>query len=230
MSEFNQSIARGNATSALSQVLAANKVLKNTYMLLALTLGFSALMAVAGYMVSAQFPQAGIVLYISCTIAALVILFFVMPRYEESTGIGGLVCVFLFTGLLGFGLGPVLSKYLAMANGAKIVGSALAGTGVMFLALSAYALTTKKRFNFLAGFLFAGFIVVLVAAIANIWLQLPAMSMAISFVVILLMSGFILYDTSAIIHGEETNYIRATVGIYLSIYNIFTSLLSLLRD
>ena len=125
-------------------------------------------------------------------------------------------------------MGPILNLYLQMANGAQIVGTALGGTGIIFLSLSAYALTTKRDFNFLGGFLFTGFLVVLLASLANIFLAIPAFTLAISAAVVMIMSGFILFDTSRMVNGGETNYVVATVGLYLSIFNIFISLLNIL--
>lgn len=198
-----------------------NKVLKNTYALLSLTLLFSALMA--GVSVAVNPPYfTGLV----TSIVAMLLIFFVLPRTANS-GTGVLV-VFGVTGLLGFGLGPLLNNYLSTANGAQLVMTSLGGTGIIFMALSAYALTTKRDFSFMGGMLMVGMIVVVIAAIANIFLAMPALSLTISAVVILLMSGFILYDTGRIVNGGETNYIMATIGLYLSIYNIFVSLLQLL--
>jgi modulator of FtsH protease len=157
---------------------------------------------------------------------SIVLLWFVLPRTANSAA--GIAVVFGITGLLGFGLGPILNVYMAMSNGGQIIMTALGGTGVIFLALSAYALTTKRDFSFLGGMLMVGFIVVLLAAVANIFMNIPALSLTISAVVILLMSGFILFDTSRIINGGETNYILATVSLYLSLYNIFVHLLHLL--
>ena len=140
----------------------------------------------------------------------------------------GLWVVFAITGLLGFGLGPLLSMYLALPNGSSIVMTALGGTGIIFLTLSGYALTTRRDFSFLGGFLFTGIIVLLAAAVANIFLAIPLLSLVISAAVILVMSGFILFDTSRMANGGETNYILATVSLYLSIFNIFVHLLHLL--
>ncbi|KPK41076.1 MAG: hypothetical protein AMJ69_00195, partial [Gammaproteobacteria bacterium SG8_47] len=131
-------------------------------------------------------------------------------------------------GLLGFGLGPMLSAYLSLANGPQIIATAFAGTGVIFLGLSGYVLTTRRDFSFLGGFLFVGFLVILGAALLNIFVAIPALSLAISAAIVLIMSGFILYDTSRIIHGGETNYVLATVSLYLNIYNLFISLLHIL--
>lgn len=206
-------------TGELTQV--RNKILKNTYALLAMTLLFSAL--TAGVSIVMNPPHfTGLV----TSILALLLLWFVLPRTANSAM--GLAVVFGVTGLLGFGLGPLLNAYLNTANGGQIIMTALGGTGIIFMALSAYALTTKRDFSFMGGMLMVGMIVVVIAAIANIFLAMPALSLTISAVVILLMSGFILYDTGRIVNGGETNYILATVSLYLSIYNIFVSLLQLL--
>ena len=159
-------------------------------------------------------------------IAAMVLGIFVLPKTANSgAGIG---MVFLITGLLGFGLGAILTLYLSLPRGPEIIGLAMAGTGVIFLGLSGYALTTRRDFSFLGGFLIVGFLVAILAMLANLFLAIPALSLAISAAVILIMSGFILFDTSRIINGGETNYIMATFGLYLSIFNIFISLLHIL--
>ncbi|MDH5548084.1 MAG: Bax inhibitor-1/YccA family protein [Gammaproteobacteria bacterium] len=202
-------------------VVPKNKVLRNTYTLLSLTLVFSAI--TAGISMFIEVPY-GVSLFTS--IGALVLIWFVLPRTANSAA--GLGVVFLITGMLGFGLGPMLSHYLALPNGGQLVMTAMGGTGAVFLGLSGYALATRKDFSFLGGFVMAGMIAVLVTALANIFLEIPALSLAISGAVILLMSAFILFDTSRIVNGGETNYIMATVGLYLSIYNIFVSLLQIL--
>ena len=201
--------------------LATNKVLRNTYTMLSMTLLFSALMAGVSMAMNVGF-MANLIAFGG----SIVLLWFVLPRTANSAA--GVGVVFAITGLLGFGLGPILNTYLAMSNGGQIIMTSLGGTGVIFLALSAYALTTKRDFSFLGGMLMVGFIVVLLAAVANIFMAIPALLLTISAVVILLMSGFILYDTSRIINGGETNYLLATVSLYLSIYNIFVHLLHLL--
>ncbi|GMR21574.1 MAG: Bax inhibitor-1/YccA family protein [Gammaproteobacteria bacterium] len=201
--------------------LATNKVLRNTYILLSMTLLFSAV--TAGISMAIAVPP---FMSLVSSLGALALIWLVLPRVAHSSA--GIWVVFAMTGLLGFGLGPVLNMYAAIPNGAQIISTALGGTGLIFLGLSAYALTTRKNFSFMGGFLMVGFLVVLLAAIANIFLAIPALSLTISAVVILIMSGFILYDTSRIIHGGETNYILATVGLYLGIYNIFISLLHIL--
>jgi modulator of FtsH protease len=199
----------------------ANKVLKNTYILLSATLVFSAVMALVS--MSLAVPP---IAYMISVIASMVLGIFVLPRTaNSSTGIG---VIFLVTGLLGFGLGSILSMYLALPKGPQIIATAMGGTGIIFLGLSAYAMTTKRDFSFMGGFLFAGMMVLVIAMLANIFLEMPALAMAVSGGIILVMSGFILFDTSRIINGGETNYIMATYGLYLSIFNIFISLLQLL--
>ncbi|VAW95824.1 Putative TEGT family carrier/transport protein [hydrothermal vent metagenome] len=208
-------------TRSSSSVLETNKVLKNTYSLLSITLIFSGIMAAISMAINVPYGASMI-----SSLVALGLVWFVLPRTANSSM--GIVVVFAFTGLLGFGLGPILNHYLAFENGARIISLSLAGTGIIFLGLSGYALTTKKDFSFLGGFLFAGMLMVIIAVIANIFLGFQGLALAISSIVILIMSGFILYDTSRIINGGEKNYIMATVGLYLSIYNIFVSLLHLL--
>ena len=202
-------------------VLATNKVIRNTYTLLSMTLLFSALMAMASVMVGIG-PGASLL----CTFGALGLVWFVLPRTANSSA--GLLTVFAFTGLLGFGLGPILSLYLSMPKGPEVVMTALGGTGVIFLGLSAYALISRQDFSFMGGFLVAGLLIVLLAALANIFLSIPALSLAISAIVIALMSGFILYDTSRMIHDGQTNYILATASLYINIFNIFVHLLHIL--
>ncbi|MCG6886080.1 MAG: Bax inhibitor-1/YccA family protein [Proteobacteria bacterium] len=213
----NQTVARRSAESAL----ATNKVLRNTYALLSMTLLFSAITAAASMSL-----MLGPGTYLLSVGGAFLLIWLVLPRTANtSAGIG---VVFAITGLLGFSLGPILNQYLALSNGSEIIMTALGGTGVIFLGLSGYALTTRRDFSFLGGMLFVGLVVILIAAIANIFLAIPAMSLAISAVVILLFSGFILYDTSRIINGGQTNYIMATVSLYLNIFNIFIHLLNIL--
>jgi modulator of FtsH protease len=210
------SIARG-----AERAVAANKVLKNTYLLLSATLGFSALMAVVS--VSVGLPSW---MYLVSVIAAMVMGIFVLPRTANSSA--GIGVIFAITGLLGLGLGSILSMYLALPRGPETIATAFGGTGLIFLGLSGYALTSKRDFSFMGGFLFAGMMVVVIAMLANIFLAMPALALAVSGAIILLMSGFILFDTSRILNGGETNYIMATYGLYLSLFNIFISLLQIL--
>lgn len=207
--------------STQGSAVAVNKVLKNTYMLLSATLIFSAMMAGVSMLLNV-----GTGVYMISTFAAIALVWFVLPRTANSEK--GILVVFAFTGLLGFGLGPVINHYLATANGPAIVAQSLAGTGIIFLSLSAYVMTTKKDFSYLAGFLMTGMIVALVAIIANIFLNIPVLSLAISGAIVFIMSGYILFETSQIIHGGQRNYIMATASLYLSIYNIFISLLQIL--
>ena len=202
-------------------VLSTNKVLRQTYALLSMTLLFSA--AMAGLSMFLAVPPA---VSMATSIAAIGLIWFVMPRVEESAA--GIWVVFLFTGLLGFGLGPMLSMYLKLPNGPQVVSTAMGGTGAIFLALSGYVLTTKKDFSYMAGFLMVGLIVAFGAMLLNLFLNIPALSLAVSAGIILIMSGFILFDTSRIVNGGETNYVRATTGLFLNIYNIFVSLLQIL--
>jgi modulator of FtsH protease len=206
---------------AQASSISANKVIKNTYMLLSLTLLFSACTAA----LSLVLKMPGWT-YLAAAIGAMLLMWLVLPRTAQSAA--GIGVVFAVTGLLGFGLGPLLGFYLHLPKGPEIVGTAMGGTGVIFLGLSAYALTTRKDFSFMGGFLFAGMLVVMMAILANIFLAMPLLSVTVSAAMILLMSGFILYDTSDMIHGGETNYLLATVRLYLNIYNIFIHLLSLL--
>ena len=202
-------------------VLATNKLIRNTYTLLSMTLVFSAVTATAS--VFLRTPPGT---YLFSVIGAIVLMWFVLPKFANS--VHGLWMVFAITGLLGFGLGPLLTAYLSLPGGPQIVATALGGTGIIFLTLSGYALMTRKDFSFLGGFLITGFVVVLAAILANLFIQIPALSLAISAAVIMIMSGFILWDTSRMIHGGQTNYIMATIGLYLSIFNIFIHLLHLL--
>jgi modulator of FtsH protease len=209
------------AIRSSESVIASNKLIKNTYTLLSMTLLFSALTATASVFLAMPGWT-----YMASVIASIVLIWFVLPRTANSAS--GLWVVFGITGLMGFGLGPILNAYLAMSNGAEIVGTAMGGTGIIFLGLSGYALTTKRDFSFMGGFLMAGMLVVFIAALAGIFIDMPALHLAISAVVIMLMSGFILYDTSRMVHGGETNYIMATISLYLNIYNLFVHLLALL--
>jgi len=207
------------SSASQPSVLQTNKVLRNTYMLLAMTLAFSAVCAGIAMAVGIS-PIMSLVM----TIGAFITLFVVQKKAESASGI---YWVFLFTGLMGGSLGYTLNFYLGVA-GPGLIMEALGATALVFFALSGYALTTKKDFSFMGGFLVVGLVVVLVAAIANLFFAVPAVSLAISAAIVFIMSGFILFDTSRIVNGGETNYIRATVSLYLNIYNLFTSMLHLL--
>jgi len=209
-----------NMTKPNRASVSINKVLKNTYMLLGMTLAFSALTATIATMVGIG-PIASLVLML----VGFGLLFVVSKTANSSKGI---FWVFMFTGVMGASLGNMLNHYLTMANGPALIMQALGTTAIIFFALSAYVLTTRKDFSFMSGFLMAGLIAVIVAMIANIFLQIPLFQLVISSVVVMIMSGLILVDTSRIINGGETNYIRATVSLYLNIFNIFVHLLSIL--
>lgn len=219
---WNSTVAARYSVSAL----ATNRLIRNTYTLLAMTLLFSALMAAVGMMVRVPY---GINLLTS--LGALALIWLVLPRTANSPS--GLLVTFAITGLLGFGLGPILNAYLHLHNGGEIVMSALGLTGLIFLTLSAYALTTRKDFSYMAGFLFGGMMIGLLAALVVIGAgmfgyPLPGLSLAVAAIFAVVMSGYILFQTGQLVNGGETNYIVATVSLYLSIYNLFISLLQLI--
>lgn len=200
-------------------ILQTNKLIKNTYTLLSMTLIFSGIAATISVMANLSQGIAMIAFF-----SGIGLLWFVLPKAQNSAA--GIPVIFGITGLLGLGLGPMLNHYLAVNPNIVIV--AMGGTGAIFLGLSGYALTTRKDFSFLGGFIFVGMLVMFGAILLNLFLALPAVQLAISAGIIMLMSGYILYQTSAMIHGGETNYISATAGLFVSILNIFTSLLHLL--
>ena len=210
----------GFQTASHSSAIEINKVLKNTYMLLSMTLAFSAV--TAGISMAMNLPSGAALVM---TLVAFGLMFVVNKKADSASGI---YWIFAFTGLMGASLGPMLSAYAAMPGGGALIMQALGGTALIFFALSGYALSSKKDFSFMGGFLMGGMIVALVAMVANIFFQIPALSLAISAAIIMIMSGLILFDTSRIINGGERNYIRATISLYLSIYNIFVHLLMLL--
>jgi len=195
------------------------RVLRNTYALLAMTLIFSG--AVAAAAVTWQLPAPGLVL----TLVGYVGLLFAVHKLQNSAW--ALPVVFALTGFMGYTLGPVLSHYLAVPGGAQTISLALGSTGISFLALSAYVLATRKDFSFMGGFLFMGMVVALIAGLAAMFLDIPALGLAVSGIVALLSAGMILFETSQIVNGGERNYVLATVGLYVSLFNLFTSLLTL---
>jgi len=197
-----------------------NRVLRNTYALLALTLGFSAL--AAGVSIALNLPHPGLLL----TLAGYFGLLYLTARFRNSST--GLLMVFALTGFMGYTLGPLLNAYLGLPNGGQLVMTAFAGTGIVFLMLSGYALISRRDFSFMGGFLMIGILVGFLAGLAAIFFGLSGLALAVSAMFVLLMSGLILYETGNIIHGGETNYIMATVTLYVAIYNLFTSLLHLL--
>ena len=200
--------------------LATNRVIRNTYLLLAMTLAFSAL--VAGVSMALKLTHPGILM----TLLGYFGLLFAITRFRDS-GLG-VVLVFALTGFMGYTLGPIISHYLSLPNGGQTVMLAMGGTAAIFLGLSGYALTTQKNFSFLGGFLMVGILLAFLAGLAAIFFDIPALSLTVSAAFVLLMSGLILYETSNIINGGETNYVMATVSLFVSIFNLFTSLLHLL--
>lgn len=214
-------------TQSQTQVdISTNKVLKNTYMLLAMTMAVSAVACGISMAVGLGHGAALIM-----NLVAIAMVWFVLPKAANSAS--GIYVVFAFTALLGASLGPTINHYMNTAGGSQVVLQALAGTALVFFGLSGYVLTTKKDFSFMGGFLITGLIVVLLAAVAMIvagmfGVNISGMSLALSAAIVFLMSGFILYDTSRIVNGGQTNYILATVGLYLNIYNLFVSLLHLI--
>ncbi|WP_312241710.1 FtsH protease modulator YccA [Pantoea sp.] len=207
------------SSSRQHSLLSSHKVLRNTYFLLGLTLAFSAVTATASTVLT--LPAPGLILML----VGFYGLMFLTYRLADSPA--GILAAFAFTGFLGYCLGPILNSFLSAGMG-DVIALALGGTALVFFCCSAYVLTTRRDMSFLGGMMMAGFVVLLVAVIANLFLQLPALHLAISALFILFSAGAILWETSNIIHGGETNYIRATVSLYVSLYNIFVSLLSLL--
>ena len=203
-----------------STTLATNKVIRNTYTLLSMTLLFSAL--TAGVSMALNLPHPGLLL----TLAGYFGLLFATAKFRNSSL--GLAFVFALTGFMGYTLGPILNAYLALPNGGQIVMTAMGGTGAIFLGLSGYALITRKNFSFMGGFLMVGILVAFFAGLGAVFFEMPGLSLAVSSMFVLLMAGLILYETSNIIHGGETNYIMATVTLFVAIFNLFTSLLHLL--
>ncbi len=209
-------------TASLNQTatLSTNKVIRNTYTLLSVTLLFSAL--TAGVSMTLNLPHPGLLL----TLGGYFGLLFLTTKFRDRAL--GLAFVFALTGFMGYTLGPILNAYLALPNGGQVVMAAMGATGAIFLGLSAYALTSRKDFSFMGSFLMVGILVAFLAGLGAVFFEMPGLSLAVSSMFVLLMAGLILYQTSAIIHGGETNYIMATVTLYVSIFNLFTSLLHLL--
>jgi modulator of FtsH protease len=205
---------------AEASVLSTNKVIRNTYILLSLTLAFSAV--TAGVSMALGLPHPGLII----TLVGYFGLLFLTSKLRNS--MGGVVAVFALTGFMGYTLGPIISAYLSLPNGHAIVMQAMGGTAAIFLGLSAYALTTRKNFSFMGGFLMVGILVAFLAGLGAVFFSMPGLSLAVSAMFVLLMAGLILYQTSEIIHGGETNYVMATVTLFVSIFNLFTSLLHLL--
>ncbi|MBI2792921.1 MAG: Bax inhibitor-1/YccA family protein [Gammaproteobacteria bacterium] len=206
--------------AGLDSILETNSVIRNTYILLGLSLGFSALTAYVAMITNAK-PLGLITLVIYFGL-----IFLINATRNSSLGI---VSVFVFTGFLGYTLGPLLNFYLyTFVNGKQLIFTALGGTGIIFFALSGYALTTRKDFSYLGGFLLAGMMVLMLCIVAQIFFPMPMLQLATSAGFMLFSAGIILFETSQIIHGGERNYIMATVSIYVALYNMFISLLQIL--
>lgn len=207
-------------TAARSDIVSTNKTLQQVYRLLAMNMATSSIAAVV-----AMSLNIGRGMSLIMTIAAFILLFVIGKKANKASGV---MLTFLFTGLLGASLGPTLNHYINMTGGVEIIAQALGLTAVIFFGLSAYVLARpEKDFSAMGSFLMVGLIAVIVAAIANIFLAIPAMSLAISGVIAVLMSGFIIYDTSRIVR-EQPNYVLATVSMYLNILNLFTAILHIL--
>jgi modulator of FtsH protease len=196
-----------------------NKVLRNTYLLLAMTLLFSA--ATAATSAALNLPYPGIVI----TLVGYFGLLFLTTKFRDSNW--SLLFIFALTGFMGYTLGPIINIYLSMPGGSQTVALALGTTGVTFVGLSAYALVTRRDFSFMGSFLFIGILTAFCLGLVAIFFSIPALSLAVSAMFVLLMAGLILYQTSQIVNGGETNYVMATVTLYVSLYNLFTSLLHL---
>ena len=210
----------GRAPGAQSELApSVQKVLRNTYALLSLCLLFSAGVAATG--VALALPAPGLVL----TLVGYFGLLFAIHRLRNSGW--ALPAVFALTGFMGYTLGPVLARTLTLPGGAQTIVMALATTGAIFLALSAWVLSTRRDFSWIGGMLFAGMVVAILAGLAAVFFEIPALGLAVSAMVALLSAGLILYETSNIVNGGETNYVMATVGLFVSLFNLFTSLLSL---
>jgi modulator of FtsH protease len=208
-------------TRTQTSVLETNRLIRNTYTLLAMTLLFSA--GTAGMSMALGLPHPGLII----TLIGYFGLLFLTHRFRNSAW--GLVFIFGLTGFMGLTLGPIISAYLTLfKNGAQLVMLAMGGTGAIFLGLSGYALTSKRDFSFMRGFLFVGILVAFLAGLVAAIFSIPALSLAVSAMFVLLMSGLILYQTSELVNGGEDNYIMATITLYVSIYNLFLSLLHLL--
>jgi modulator of FtsH protease len=212
--------AQSTVVRSQESILATNKLLRNTYSLLAMTLVFSAM--TAGLSMMFNLPHPGLII----TLVGYFGLLFLTTKLRNS--VWGIASVFGLTGFMGLTLGPIINAYLGMPNGSEIVMQALGATGVIFFALSAYAVKSEKDFSFMGGFLFVGILVAFLAGLGAFFFEMPGLSLAVSAMFVLLMAGLILFETSNIIHGGETNYIMATVTLYVSIYNLFTSLLHLI--
>jgi modulator of FtsH protease len=207
-------------------VVTQNKVLRNTYMMLALTMIPTVIGALFGMSTNFSFMAQHPIVFSLLMFAVMMGLMFGVSALRNS--VWGIAALLGFTFVAGFFLGPILQVALHLKNGAQLVGMAAGGTGIIFFSLATIATVTKKDFSFMGKFLFIGLILLIVASLANLFFQVPALSLTISVVAVLIFSAYILYDVSRIVHGGETNYVMATLGLFLNIYNLFINLLSLL--
>ncbi|MDO8292711.1 MAG: Bax inhibitor-1/YccA family protein [Gallionella sp.] len=203
-----------------------NKVLRNTYMMLALTMIPTVIGAFIGMSVNFSFMAASPIMSSLLMFGAMMGMMFAVSALRNS--VWGIAALFGFTLVAGVFLGPILQVALHLKNGAQLIGMAAGGTGIIFFSLATLATVTKKDFSFMGKFLFIGLILLIVASLANVFFQIPALSLTISAIGVLIFSAYILFDVSRIVHGGETNYVMATLGLFLSIYNLFISLLQLL--
>ena len=213
-------------TAGTTLAAGAHKVLRNTYMLLGITMIPTVIGAMVGMTMNFAWAAQHPIMYTVGALALMFGLFFGIQANRNSSL--GVVLLLVLTGLMGVMLGPILQVALNLKNGAQWVGLAAGGTGIIFLTLAGIATTTKKDFSFMGNFLMVGLILLIVAMLANMFFQIPALALAMSGVAVLLFSGFILYDVSRVVTGGETNYVMATLAIYLDIYNLFVNLLQLL--
>ena len=220
MNQVDQLRSSPRTTGFSTSVLSTNKVIRNTYLLLSVTLLFSAI--TAGIAMALNLPHPGLII----TMVGYFGLLFLTNKFRNQ-GLG-IACVFGLTGFMGYTIGPLLNMYLGLPNGGQTVMMAFGATAAIFVALSAYALTSRKNFSYMGGFLTAGILVAFLASLGAYFFQIQALSLAVSAAFVLLMSGLILYETSEIIHGGETNYVMATVTLFVAIFNLFISLLQLL--
>ena len=213
-------------TAGSTLAVGAHKVLRNTYMLLGITMIPTVIGAMVGMTMNFAWAAQHPIMFALGSLAAMFGLFFGIQANRNSAL--GVVLLLVLTGLMGVMLGPILQLALHLKNGAQLVGLAAGGTGIIFLTLAGIATTTKKDFSFMGNFLMVGIILLIIASLANMFFQIPALALALSGVAVLLFSGFILYDVSRVVNGGETNYVMATLAIYLDIYNLFVNLLQLL--
>jgi modulator of FtsH protease len=203
-----------------------NKVLRNTYMMLALTMIPTVLGAFVGTSMSFAFMAQSPIMSVLLMFGAMMGMMFLVTALRNS--IWGVVALLGFTFVAGVFLGPILQVALHLKNGAHLIGLAAGGTGIIFFSLATLATVTKRDFSFMGKFLFIGLILLIVASLANLFFHVPALSLTISAVAVLIFSAYILFDVSRIVNGGETNYVMATLGLFLNIYNLFINLLSLL--